>query len=269
MPAAKPKAPGPDHSVRQDWDPGLYQTSHSFVWEHGRRLLELLAPQPGERILDAGCGTGQLTAEIAAAGARVTGVDSSAAMIAEARRNYPSLAFEVRDVTSLGFEGEFDAVFSNAVLHWVRNADAAVASIARALGPGGRFVCEFGGQGNVRRIMAAAFAALASLGVEQPEARNPWYYPSIGEYAAVLERHGFLVRQAMLYDRWTKLEGANGLADWLNMFGGPFAAGLAAGEREQFFARAQKNAEASLLRDGVWMADYVRLLVAASRPAAA
>src|SRR5262245_47515749 len=134
------------------WDPALYQSSHSFVWERGRGLVELLAPQAGERILDIGCGTGQLTAEIAGAGAHVVGVDNSAAMIEQARANFPELRFEQADVRSLKFDHEFDAVFSNAVLHWVQQADTAAAVMSRALKPGGRMVVEFGGHGNTQAL---------------------------------------------------------------------------------------------------------------------
>ena len=132
------------------WNAEQYQAGYSFVWQYGRDLLGLLAPQPGERILDAGCGTGQLTAEIAASGAEVTGIDSSAAMIEQARRNAPTVRFEVGDIRHLPYRAEFDAVFSNAVLHWVPEADEAAESFARALKPGGRVVIEMGGRGNVR-----------------------------------------------------------------------------------------------------------------------
>src|ERR1051326_1309588 len=111
------------------WDPSLYQSSHSFVWEHARGLVELLSPQGGERILDVGCGTGQLTAEIARTGAQVLGIDSSAAMIEEARSNFPGLRFERIDVRELAFQDAFDSIFSNAVLHWVREAEVAVAGM--------------------------------------------------------------------------------------------------------------------------------------------
>src|SRR5579872_1791318 len=141
------------------WDAGLYQSSHSFVWERGRGLVELLAPQKGERILDVGCGTGQLTAEIARAGAQVAGIDNSAAMIEQARANFPELSFEQADVRSLAFREEFDAVFSNAVLHWVKEADDAAAAMSRALKSGGRLVVEFGGHGNTQTLLDAVSAA--------------------------------------------------------------------------------------------------------------
>src|SRR6202030_4344737 len=135
----------------------------------------------GERILDLGCGTGALTAELARSGAELTGVDGSPEMIAEARKKYPQLRFEVSDARALPFRAEFDAVFSNAALHWIPEAESVVQGIARALKPGGRFLAEFGGKGNVRTVVAALVTALGELGVLSDGA-NPWFYPSVAEY---------------------------------------------------------------------------------------
>ncbi len=135
------------------WNSELYQSSHAYVWNYGRDLLGLLEAKTGERILDIGCGTGQLTAEVARGGAQTLGIDSSREMIATARENFPHLHFEVADATALSFENEFDAVMSNAALHWIRDQRSAIASIARALKPGGRFVFEMGGHRNLRQTM--------------------------------------------------------------------------------------------------------------------
>src|SRR5688572_29408085 len=143
--------PPPGH----DWDPDLYQSAHAFVWERAADLIDLLAPRPGERVLDLGCGTGQLTAQIAEGGATVLGVDRSPEMIAQARRNFPHLPFQVGDATTFSTDEPFDAVFSNATLHWVKPPAAAAARVFAALRPGGRFVAEFGGRGNVGRVCAA------------------------------------------------------------------------------------------------------------------
>src|SRR2546423_15463085 len=131
------------------WDPGLYDGKHAFVWQYGASLVELLQPRPGERILDLGCGTGHLTAQLAAAGANVLGIDSDAAMIEQARKAYPALHFEQRDARDFHFDEPFDAVFSNAVLHWIKEPERVIVCLRRALKPGGRFVAEFGGRGNV------------------------------------------------------------------------------------------------------------------------
>src|SRR5688572_11002406 len=130
------------------WSPQLYEGQHSFVWKYGADLLPLLAPQPGERIIDLGCGTGRLTAQIAESGAEVIGVDRSPEMIGQARQNFPKLRFLLADIASFESPEPADAVFSNAALHWVTDAEAAARNVARSLRPGGRFVAEFGGKRN-------------------------------------------------------------------------------------------------------------------------
>ncbi len=251
-----------------EWNTGLYQSSHSFVWEYGRELVALLAPKPGERILDVGCGTGQLTAEIAQSGASVQGIDSSAAMVEEAARKWREARFEVMDVVAMRFREEFDAVFSSAVLHWVWEAEAASAAMARALKPGGRLVVEFGGRGNVHALLESAWEALRALGVKDAESNNPWYFPGVAEYSTLLERQGLEVTFASLFDRLTPLEGgAAGLSNWVAMFGGRLAGAVPAGRQEEFLRLVEKNAAPRLLRDGVWHADYRRLRVVAVKGA--
>jgi len=249
--------------MQTDWNAGLYDASHAFVWEFGRDLLTLLAPQPGERILDAGCGTGHLTAEIAKTGAQVLGIDRSAAMIDQARANFPDLRFETREISELAYDAEFEAVFSNAVLHWVRPAEAAAAAMSRALKPGGRVVFEFGGHGNVRILVDAAYRALRQLGVQHPERLNPWYYPSIAEYSAILESTGIEVTYALLFDRPTPLQdGETGLENWWRMFGSRLMEPLDDTGRADFFRLTAEYAAPQLLRGGNWTADYRRLRIA-------
>jgi trans-aconitate methyltransferase len=249
--------------VERDWDANLYERSHSFVWKHGAALLDLLAPQPGERILDLGCGTGHLTAQIAAAGASVVGIDSSPTMIEQARREYPLLHFEVADARSFAFAEPFDAVFSNAALHWVKPPEPVIACVRRALKPGGRFVAEFGGKGNVRAIAAALAEAARALGVTGPE--DWWYFPSIGEYASLLERDGLEVGQAALFDRPTALEGEQGMRRWVEMFGSAWLNAVPAARRDDFLRAVEERLRPALCRDGTWHADYRRLRVVARR----
>ncbi len=243
------------------WDPALYQGKHAFVWEYGKELVELLAPRSGERILDVGCGTGQLTAQIAASGAEATGIDSSPAMIAEARRNYPDLRFEEMDAARMTYDRQFHAVFSNAALHWVRDAGAAASGMARALLSGGRLVVEFGGKGNVRQLQEAVAQALRAMGIEVPE--GPWFYPSLGEYAGMLERHGLEVTSAWLFDRPTPLAG--GLEDWIAMFGARLVARVGPDQRDRFLRLLEQYARPALWRDGRWFADYRRLRIVARK----
>jgi len=246
-----------------DWNAALYDSSHAFVWEFGRALLSLLEPKPGERILDIGSGTGHLTAEIAASGAQVLGIDRSPAMTAQARTNFPHLRFETLDVSALPFDREFDGVFSNAVLHWVQPPEPAVAAMARALKPGGRIVLEFGGHGNIAVIMDAAWHALSQLGVANPERFNPWYYPTVPEYSALLDRHGIEVTFAHLFDRPTPLQdGELGLQTWYRMFGANLMSPLPEAALADFHRLAAEFAAPRLLHDGHWTADYRRLRIA-------
>jgi trans-aconitate methyltransferase len=239
------------------WDAARYQDQHSFVWRFGASLLESLKPQAGERILDVGCGTGQLTAEIAHSGATVIGLDKSDEMLAEARKNYPALQFVLGDAAAFQFPEPFDAVFSNAALHWVKDAEGAVRSISQALRPGGRFIAEFGGHGNIASVLAALRAVFGP----QADQRSPWYYPSIGEYAPLLERHGFELCSASLFDRPTPLEGEDGLANWLRMFTGTYWRDLPPGAADDAIHQMVDHLRPTLYRDGIWTVDYRRLRV--------
>ena len=184
-------------------------------------------------------------------------------MIAQARGNFPALDFATRDACELAYEAEFDAVFSNAALHWVQPAEAAAAGIARALKPGGRLVVELGGRGNIATLVEGAYRALRRLGVDAPERFNPWYFPSVGEYAAMLERHGIEVTFAALFDRPTPLEpGEGGLTTWFQMFGSRLMEPLVDGQREEFVRLVAEYAAPHLWRDGRWKADYRRLRIA-------
>jgi trans-aconitate methyltransferase len=248
------------------WDANLYDANYSFVWERGRGVIELLVPQPGERILDLGCGTGHLSAQIAEMGARVVGIDSSAEMIAEARRKYTQVEFDVADARSFRLAQPFDAVFSNAVLHWVREADLVIESVWTALRPGGRYVIEMGGKGNVRKIEVGLMRAYQRFAAAPRADVNPWFYPSIGEYSALLEKQGFEVSFATLFDRPTPLEnGEAGLRNWIRMFGSTFLNDVPEKHHEEFLRHIEDETRPALFRDGVWVADYRRLRVVAVR----
>jgi trans-aconitate 2-methyltransferase len=246
--------------VEHQWDPELYQQQHSFVWEFGQEALEWLNPRKGERILDIGCGTGQLTARIAEAGAEVVGLDRSAEMLAEARRNFPHIRFEHHDAASFTFSEQFDAVFSNAVLHWVRDADAVAACVAHVLKAGGRFVAEFGGKGNVSEVVRAAKKAGAAM---DKRVEHPWYFPGIAEYSGVLEAAGLEVLSVALVDRPTRLDGGEGLADWMRMFGEHLVTDVGASERDRFYQLMEDAARPALFREDAWWVDYRRLRIKA------
>lgn len=242
------------------WDPALYG-GHAFVHRLAAGLVDLLDPRPGERILDLGCGTGELARAIADRGARVVGIDASPAMIEAARRRFPDLDLRVMDARELRFDAPFDAVFSNAALHWIRPPEAAAAGIFRALRPGGRLVAEFGGEGNVRRVLAAAEAAGRAEGLELGGLLHANYFPGAAAYSAVLSAAGFAGISAEIYDRPTPLE--KGLEGWIRMFRPGVLDRVR--EPERFFRAAEDLARPELFRDGVWHADYRRLRVTASR----
>ena len=159
--------------IQKQWDANLYQNHHAFVWKYGVNLIEILSPKPGERILDLGCGTGQLTNQIAAAEAEVIGIDNSPTMITQASQNYPNIQFQVADARNLTFSKTFHAVFSNAVLHWIKPPEAVVSCVWEALKPGGRFVAEFGVQGNIVTILDAINRMIKDRGYPIKEEWNP------------------------------------------------------------------------------------------------
>lgn len=245
------------------WDPKRYAAVAGFVPRLGATALEWLAPRPGERILDLGCGDGQLTARIAAAGAQVVGVDASPEMVAAARAR--GLDARVMDGQRLAFASEFDAVFSNAALHWMReDPDAVLRGVFRALKPGGRLVAEMGGQGNVAMVESALREELTERGVRESSIPRR-YYPAAEDYRARLERAGFEVQRLECVARPTELPGR--LTEWLGFFAQEQAALLPAAERQAFFAAVERRAAPRLCAaDGRWVLDYVRLRFIAVKP---
>ena len=246
------------------WNATAYDDQHSFVWRYGEELIKLLAPRAGERMLDLGCGTGHLTNQIAAVGAEVIAIDKSTTMIEEARRLYPNLRFELADATDFHFDQRFNAVFSNAAIHWMKDQASVARCIWEALKPGGRFVAEFGGKGNIRAIRSALTEAVRAAGGEvsfEPFAR---YYPTIGEHATLLEAQGFRVGFASHFDRPTKLDGGEqGLRNWLLTFTDNIIESLSATMRETVIAEVERKLRPVLFRDGSWWADYRRIRIAA------
>lgn len=247
----------------QRWDPERYRRNAGFVAELGLPLLELLAPEPGAKVLDLGCGDGALTEKLAALGAVVVGVDSSAEQVAAARAR--GLDARVADGEALAFEAEFDAVFSNAALHWMTGPDAVIDGVWRALRPGGRFVGEMGGAGNVERVKGALTAALARRG-HDPAAADPWYFPTPDDYAGRLAARGFQVEEIALIERPTPLPGR--LGDWLETFAEPFLFVAPEGEHPNLIAEVEAALDGTLRDgDGGWFVDYVRLRFRAVKPA--
>jgi SAM-dependent methyltransferase len=245
----------------QRWDARGYAENARFVADLGMPVVDLLAPRPGERILDLGCGDGVLTEKLAAAGSDVVGADASVELVEAARAR--GLDVRLMNGQALEFDGEFDAVFSNAALHWMRQPDAVIAGVHRALKQGGRFVGEFGGAGNVARIASALEAALDRRGIDG-KAANPWYFPTAEDYAAKLAAHGFRVRSAELIPRSTPLP--TGMAGWLATFAGSFISQIPVSEHGALLNEVLVEISPHLMKpDGTWFADYVRLRFAADK----
>jgi trans-aconitate methyltransferase len=247
----------------QTWDPASYARNARFVSDLGSPVVDLLALKPGERILDLGCGDGVLTKKLADLGCEVVAVDSSLPQVEAARKL--GLNASVISGEELPYNEEFDAVFSNAVLHWIQrtNTDAMLACVYRALKPSGRFVAECGGHGCVHKIRTALVQALNRRGLDG-EARVPWYFPTPGDYATRLERAGFRVDSIALIPRPTPLPGD--IIGWLETFALNFLQGFSDETRNEYLREVQTILEPQLCdADGAWVADYVRLRFAATK----
>lgn len=247
---------------KTSWNPELYESRHAFVWQFGEQLIELLDPKPGEKILDLGCGPGQLTQKIAERGAEVMGLDASPEMIGQARQNYPHLRFVLEDAAAMRFDSEFDAVFSNAALHWMLDATAVAEKIARALRPKGRLVAELGGKGNIAQI-EGAIQTVASRYYSSPLPAPRTHYPSVAEYASVLEGCRLEVQIAQLFDRPTPLEGVQGMENWIRQFKWYYFEPLPAPQSGRALRETLELLKAPLFREGKWFADYRRLRLVA------
>jgi len=247
----------------QDWESKRYQTNAGFVPVLGMPVVELLDPRPGERILDLGCGDGVLTEKLVAAGCDVVGVDAGADMIRVAREK--GLNAHVMDGHELTFDAEFDAVFTNAALHWMLEPAKVAAGVRRALKPGGRYVGEFGGHGNAAACVTAMIAVVNARGLDGAALR-PWYFPTPAEFGSLLTAEGFTVHSVDLIPRPTPLP--TDVGDWMDTFGAAFFSALPADQRADARAEAVELLRPSLCdSEEKWTADYVRLRFSASLPA--
>jgi trans-aconitate methyltransferase len=241
----------------QVWNSSDYARHGRFVSDLGSSLLHWLGPQPGEHILDVGCGDGVLTEKIVTEGhAVVVGVDASPELVEAALQR--GIDARLMDAHELRFNAEFDAVFSNAALHWMKHdPDAVIAGVLRALKPGGRFIAEMGAAGNVASIRGAIHDALSKRGIDACEA-NPWFFPTLADYQQRLERAGFLVERIETFNRPTPLPGD--VRGWLTTFAQAFLQRLPHGERDEVLAEIQAALKPRLSNlVGQWTADYVRL----------
>lgn len=250
--------------VITNWKPELYNQKHSFVYNYGKSLIDLLDPQKGERILDLGCGSGQLTSQIHELADEVIGIDNSEEMIADAKSKFKEIEFRVASATNFQFDKKFDAIFSNAVLHWVRDYASAIRCMYNNLKSEGRIVLEFGGKGNVEAIVSQLRNSLKKRGYIRQSELELWYFPSIGEYAPLLEKEGFRVIFAQHYDRPTELaDEKKGIKDWLSMFGVAFFEEVTEEDIEEIKDEVQQSIKPQCFKDGKWYADYKRIRIKA------
>lgn len=247
-----------------DWNAKDYTGSFSFVPRYGEEVLELLDIRPGDKVIDLGCGNGALTQKLADRGADVTGIDASAEMLSEARELYPDLTFKQGDALALTVDTPVDAIFSNAVFHWIdkKNQPVLLSRIYQALKPGGQLVCEFGGKhcaGRVHKVLRQLFA---QNGFSYPLS---FYFPSVGEYTPLMEACGLKVVYATLFDRPTRCEGGNdGLRNWIEMFDKePFQALTGTNVKDKIIHEAEEMLRDELFHDGSWYVDYVRIRIKA------
>ena len=249
--------------AQTNWNSDLYNQKHDFVTQYGIDVIELLNPQFNEIILDLGCGSGELTKQIAEKCNQASGCDYAASMIAKARHNFPEITFMQHNAElEFPIEAEkFDAVFSNAALHWMLNPEKVIQNIYRVLKSGGRFVFEMGGKGNVHKVLQSIQSAADDFNLGKLPLIN--YYPSIAEYSTLLEKNGFQVTFATLFDRPTLLQGEHGLANWVTMFRHSVLDQLHINQHENFLNLVERYGYDTLYDNHQWIADYVRLRMVA------
>jgi trans-aconitate methyltransferase len=247
----------------QIWSAEHYARNGRFVAEFGASLIEWLLPVVGERVLDLGCGDGVLTEHVAESGCAIIGFDASQELVTAACAR--GIDARLGDGHALPFSAEFDAVFSNAALHWMkRDPDAVLRGVAQALKPGGRFVAEMGGAGNVASIRGALHEALVQRGVAATTI-DPWYFPTLTDYRTRLQNAGFDVLRIESYARPTPLPGA--VDGWLTTFAKQFLSALPESDHADLIAEVREAVRPVLVRDGIWIADYIRLRFVAVKPA--
>lgn len=245
------------------WNATLYDNKHGFVAKYGEDVLGWLAPQHGENILDVGCGTGTLTSKIAESGAIVTGIDASPEMIEKATKAFPHIQFFVRDATDFSFEKKFDAVFSNAVFHWIKNQQQLLQCIYDNLQTGGRLVYEMGAKHNIENIHNAVKKVLLEEGFEKNTNIELNYFSSAAQQAVMLEKTGFTISNIIQFERPTELSGIDGMKNWIMQFAQPFFSNITEEKKNVMIEKAVDALKETNFENGKWYADYIRLRVKA------
>lgn len=244
------------------WNAYGYTKDFQFVHQYGEEVLKLLDIEKSIKILDIGCGNGALTKKISDMGADVIGMDASKEMLEVAKNNYPELTFIQDDAVKFTLHEPVDAVFSNAVFHWIDNQDELLENISKVLKLNGHLVCEFGGYGCAETIHSTLQKAFEKRGLNY---KRTFYFPTIGEYTPILERHSLKVLYATLFDRKTELTGENGMKDWIEMFIALPFKGLDKSLKDEIILEAVENVKPILYKDGIWYVDYVRIRLKAQK----
>ena len=245
------------------WDADLYNNKHAFVAKYGEDVLGWLAPQKDEYILDVGCGTGTLTGKIAESDSIVTGIDASPEMIAKAKQACNNIEFLVKDATNFSFEKKFDAVFSNATFHWIKNQQQVLQNIYNSLKQGGRLVYEMGAKHNIESIHNAVKQVLLEEGFQDNTNIAVNYFSSAAEQATMLEKVSFTVSSLIQFDRPTELIGEDGMKNWIIQFGQAFFKNIPQERAEVIINKAVSILKETNYANGKWYADYKRLRIKA------
>jgi ubiquinone/menaquinone biosynthesis C-methylase UbiE len=250
--------------MKFNWNPNLYDDKHDFVFKFGEEIVNLLNPQQDETILDLGCGTGDLTKKIFDSAKQVVGLDNSNEMIQTAKEKYSDITFLCSDAKDFQLDFVFDAVFSNAVLHWIPEADKVIKNINKHLRIGGRFVAEFGGKDCVNRIISALTDILDNEKITYPKIDDMLFYPSIGQYSSLLDKFGFEVNFAVLFDRPTELKGGiDGLSNFIEMFLNWLFVNVSASDKQRIINLANDRLKPNMFNGTAWIADYRRIRIVA------
>lgn len=247
--------------TKDQWDASLYDGKHQFVSKYGEGIVRLLDVQIDEKILDLGCGTGDIAHTFQQLGAEVIGVDHSANMIERAKEKYPSIPFYEKDANVFTMDASFDAVFSNATLHWIKTPELVLERVYAHLSKGGRFVAEFGGYGNVQGITDSIVEHIRALDLSYEDSQFPWYFPSVGTYTKLMEEAGFRVTYAEHFDRPMPLNDDAGIHHWIRMFCADFFTDIEETATEKVIAAVVNDLKETMYKDGTWVADYKRLRV--------
>ena len=246
-----------------NWNADLYSTKHNFVFKYGEDLIGWLQPKAGERILDVGCGTGELTNELSKSGATIVGIDASEQMVNKAKQQFPQIQYFVKDATNFSFDDEFDAAFSNATLHWINDQLKALQCINNSLKNGGRFVFEMGGRHNIESIHNAVRKAMEDAGLKDKIPAVSNYFPSVAEQTKLLEQAGFTITDVAYFKRPTVLEGGDGMKNWIVQFCTFFFTQVSPADTERIISKAVEILRPTNFSNGTWYADYVRLRIKA------